>query len=71
MRGPLARLPVATVCVSDVSEIVGRRRQVIVAKTGRTVWLPAAEIQIHPGRVTIPAWLARRIFTGQEIEGGF
>jgi hypothetical protein len=70
MRPP-AHLPVATVRVSDVSEIVGRRRLVVVVKTGRAVWLPASEIQLHPGRITIPAWLARRIFHGHEIEGGF
>jgi hypothetical protein len=71
VRGPLACLPVATVRVADVSEIVGRRRRVTVAKTGRSIWLPAAEIQIHPGRVTVPEWLAKRIFTPNEIEGGF
>lgn len=68
MSPACAYVPVATVRVDDVSEIVGRRRLVTISSTGRAVWLPAAGIQIHPGRVTLPSWLAARIFTPAEME---
>jgi hypothetical protein len=65
---PLAHTPVATLRVDAVSEVIGRRRQVVVTKTGRAVWLPASALQLHPGRVTLPAWLAEKILTPDELK---
>jgi hypothetical protein len=69
MSRPRAHIPVTTLRVADVSELIGRRRRVIIAKTGRAVWLPASEIQLHSGRVTIPDWLAARGLTRDGLTG--
>ena len=36
--------------------------QVIVTRTGKPLWLPVEHIDFMPGRVIMPAWLARKIW---------
>lgn len=52
MIGPLTGIE-----ISALGERRGRRIQVTIAATGKTIWLPANEIEIWPRRVILPVWL--------------
>ena len=46
--------------ISRVAEITDKRVKVIVADTGKEVWLPLKEAERYGNRVYVPDWLARR-----------
>ena len=60
--------PVIPVRIADPPDTVGRRVRVTVAATGKELRLPLEEIDILPGHVLLPAWLARKLarYLGEE-----
>jgi len=46
--------------ISGVQEITDKRVKVIVADTGKELWLPIECAERYGDRVFIPDWLARR-----------
>lgn len=55
-------IEITSIEIDNLIESTDMGVQVIVTRTGKPLWLPAEHIDFMPGRVIIPAWLARKIW---------
>lgn len=51
--------------ITEIRGTTSRGVEVKVAATGRYAWLPRFLVDLLPGRVLLPAWLARRVMEGK------
>ena len=50
--------------ISGINRTEDRRIEVIVAATGRPLWVPRSIAQLYPtGRLFVPEWFHRKVFS--------
>jgi hypothetical protein len=65
---PAAHQAVAVFAAAAVEDDPGGRCYLIThGVSGRRLRLPRSQVQLAPRRVVIPAWLARRVLTDEEM----
>ena len=53
---------ITSIEIDNIVESTDMGVQVIITGTGKPLWLPIEHVDFTPGRVIIPAWLARKIW---------
>jgi len=61
---PAHRQEQILVPISGINRTEDRRIEVIVAATGRPLWVPRSIAQLYPtGRLFVPEWFHRKVFS--------
>ena|GEM_PF-5433411 len=61
---PDSRIEKLAVKIDDIIQSSANGVQVRISKTGKLCWLSAQHVDFMPGRVIIPAWLAKKLNDG-------